>query len=108
MIAAVMAVHLSMLAAGFALARFVGLSREDQIAVGFAGSQKTLMVGLKISLDLQYSILPIVVYHVGQLLVDTLIADRLKSMPRQDRTGQLARPEPGPEDSDVDAGRSRS
>lgn len=108
MIAAVMAVHLSMLAAGFALARFVGLSREDQIAVGFAGSQKTLMVGLKLSLDLQYSILPIVVYHVGQLLVDTLIADRLKSMPRQDRTGQPARPEPGPEDSDVDAGRSRS
>lgn len=76
MLAAVNAVHLSMFWWGWRLAAWAGVSREDQIAVGFAGSQKTLMVGLKVSLDMQVSILPMVAFHVAQLLVDTLIADR--------------------------------
>lgn len=77
MIAAVNAVHLSMLGTGWWLAGRFGVGRADQIAVAFAGSQKTLMVGLKVSLDLQVSILPMVAFHVAQLLVDTLIAERM-------------------------------
>lgn len=77
MIAAVNAVHLSMLWWGWRLSAWCGVPREDQIAVAFSGSQKTLMIGLKVCLDLQVSILPMVAFHVSQLLVDTLIADRM-------------------------------
>ena len=59
-------------------ALLLGMRREDRIAVGFAGSQKTLMVGLQLCIELQVEMLPMVAYHVGQLLVDTLIADRLR------------------------------
>ena len=50
-------------------------------AVGFAGSQKTLMVGLTLAIEYfpQAPILPVVAYHVCQLLVDTLVADWLKA-----------------------------
>lgn len=77
MLAVVVFLHTSMFWFGLRLARFCGLAREDQIAVGFSGSQKTLMIGLKVALDYQISILPMVTYHVAQLLVDTVIADRL-------------------------------
>ena len=78
MVALVLAIHLSMFAAGLGLAFLCRFRREDRIAVGFAGSQKTLMVGLQVAMDAQVSILPMVTYHVGQLIVDTLIADRMR------------------------------
>jgi solute carrier family 10 (sodium/bile acid cotransporter), member 7 len=76
MLLAVAAVHLLVLVIGIAAARFFSMSRPDQIAVGIAGSQKTLMVGLQVSMDMGVSILPMVAYHVGQLLLDTVIVDR--------------------------------
>jgi sodium/bile acid cotransporter 7 len=75
---AVVVVHVSMLWTGLLLARFSRFSRADQIAVAFAGSQKTLMVGLLVAISLQVTILPMVVYHVSQLFIDTLIADRFR------------------------------
>ena len=54
------------------------VARPDQIAVGLAGSQKTLMVGLQVSIELGFNIIPMVAYHISQLLVNTLIADRLR------------------------------
>ncbi|MCO6458745.1 MAG: bile acid:sodium symporter [Pirellulaceae bacterium] len=78
MVVVVLAVHLLAWGIGFRLAGMWGLSRGDRIAVGFAGSQKTLMVGLQVAMESQVSILPMVAYHVGQLIVDTLIADRLR------------------------------
>ena len=75
MIGAVLVVHIVMFWTGILLARAIRLSREDTIAVGFAGSQKTLMVGLQICLDAGVLILPMVTYHVCQLFVDTLFAD---------------------------------
>jgi len=78
MVAIVMAVHLGCLWLGIALSRAAGLRREDQIAVAFSGSQKTLMVGLQVALELGISILPMITYHIGQLLVDTVIADRMR------------------------------
>ena len=77
MVAAVLGVHLSAFWYGLRLGKLAGLSREDQIAVAFSGSQKTLMIGLKVSLDYGVSILPMVTFHIGQLLVDTVIADRM-------------------------------
>lgn len=75
MIGAVLVVHLSMLTVGILLSRLFGFARSDQVAVGIAGSQKTLMVGITAGLDLGITIMPLVAYHVCQLLVDTLIAD---------------------------------
>lgn len=83
MIALVLAIHLSMLALGHLAGVWLGMSREARIAVGFAGSQKTLLVGLTVAVEdfgaLALAVLPMVAYHVGQLLVDTVIADRLRA-----------------------------
>ncbi len=73
----VVTIHLMTFLAGFVAATRARLPRTDCIAVGFAGSQKTLMVGLQVSMELGVSVIPMVAYHVSQLLVDTLIADRL-------------------------------
>lgn len=78
MVVVVMAVHLGCLWLGIVFSRGVGLSREDQIAVAFSGSQKTLMVGLQVSLELGVTILPMITYHIGQLLADTVVADRMR------------------------------
>ena len=79
MLGLVLVIHLSMLTLGMALARWAGLPREDHIAVGFAGSQKTCMVGLETCAQTGVSILPMVAYHVSQMLIDTVIADRWKT-----------------------------
>jgi sodium/bile acid cotransporter 7 len=71
-------IHLTILGAGTWIARLLGMEREDQISVAFAGSQKTLMVGLQVAIDLGFNIVPMVLYHITQLLLDTLIADRFK------------------------------
>lgn len=81
MLVAVCTVHTTMLVVSVWLARLFRFSREDQIAVAFASSQKTLMVGLLMAMSLQVSILPMITYHVMQLLIDTLIADHFR---RQD------------------------
>ena len=79
MVATVLGLHVVSLFAGFGLGRLAGLPRAEWIPVGMAGSQKTLMIGL--DLGILYfpglAILPIVVYHVGQLLFDIVVADRL-------------------------------
>jgi sodium/bile acid cotransporter 7 len=82
MLAAVVVVHVTMLWTGVYLARWLHFSRQDQIAVAFACSQKTLTVGLLVAMSLQVSILPMVTYHISQLLIDTLIADRFRDAER--------------------------
>ncbi|MCA9179496.1 MAG: bile acid:sodium symporter [Planctomycetales bacterium] len=84
MMLVVMGIHLTMLWAGLKLSDLAGLGRADRIAVALSGSQKTLMVGLQVGMELGFSILPIVTYHVGQLLADTMIADQYRA-----RTSQL-------------------
>jgi sodium/bile acid cotransporter 7 len=91
MIAATLGLHLAMLGCGIVLAGGLRLPREDRIAVGIAGSQKTLMIGLQVALACQLLILPMVVYHVGQLIVDTVIADRWR---RGNPEGALPQPSP--------------
>jgi sodium/bile acid cotransporter 7 len=76
-----MIVHLLAVAGGFWSARAWGFDRPAQIAVAFAGSQKTLPVALMLfdSYFASYplAVIPLVFYHVGQLIVDTMIADKM-------------------------------
>ncbi len=67
--------HLVTLVACWYAALWTGVSRKQRIAVAFSGSQKTLMIGLKLAIDCGVSILPMVIYHVSQLVMDAMIAD---------------------------------
>lgn len=69
-------VHVSALWMGISGGRRLGLDRDQQIAVGFSGSQKTLMVGLQIAIDCGVSVVPMILYHLLQLLIDTWVAQR--------------------------------
>lgn len=55
-----------------------GWSPADAAAVAFSGSQKTLMVGVVAAIRLEFSVLPLIVYHALQLMVDTVLADQLR------------------------------
>lgn len=70
-----LAVHAVVLVLGVAIAKSIGLSKGEQIAVAFSGSQKTLMVALSVAASLGVTIIPLVAYHSLQLFIDTLIAD---------------------------------
>lgn len=78
LIAVVSGLHLAGVATGVTLGRGFAFSRPDRIAVAIAGSQKTLMVGIYIAVEYfgGVAILPMVAYHVGQLVIDTVLADR--------------------------------
>jgi solute carrier family 10 (sodium/bile acid cotransporter), member 7 len=82
-IALTQGVHLSAFAVGWWTAPLLGLDRGRRIAVAFASSQKTLPVALFLFENYFADVFPLAVapllfYHVGQLLVDTPIAERLK------------------------------
>jgi sodium/bile acid cotransporter 7 len=93
MFAVVVVLHLLLFWFGMWLARMLGFHRPQQIAVGMSGSQKTLMVGLHISI--QYfgglTILPMMTYHLTQLTADTVIADWLRATPAGGRGSRRAR-----------------
>jgi sodium/bile acid cotransporter 7 len=78
MIGIVLAVHTAVLLIGYLLARSLRIERPDRIAVAIAGSQKTLMIGLSMAVELNVSILPLVTFHAGQLLIDAIFAERLR------------------------------
>ncbi len=78
MVVLVLVLHLTALYAGLKASPWVGVNRPDGIAVGFSGSQKTSMVGLEVATQLGVNILPMVTYHISQLLADTFVADRLR------------------------------
>lgn len=71
--------HVVVLGAGFWLAKLAKFTRADQIAVAISGSQKTLMIGLLVCILLNVSLVPMVVYHAVQLIIDTFVADRFAS-----------------------------
>jgi len=75
--------HVTTLVLGWNLAEATGVRRPQRIAVALSGSQKTLMIGLKLAIDCGVSILPMVIYHVGQLIIDALIADWWKRHPNE-------------------------
>ncbi|MEM9185574.1 MAG: bile acid:sodium symporter [Planctomycetota bacterium] len=78
-IAATGAVHVALLLGGWRLALSGGMGRPEAVAVAIAGSQKTLAVGVGIALEFGgLAIFPMIAYHVQQLLIDTLFADRMR------------------------------
>ena len=77
------ATHLAALLTGLGTGRGLRFDRPSRIAVAFACSQKTLPVALLLfesyfKQEYPLAVLPLVFYHVGQLAVDTLVADRLR------------------------------
>jgi sodium/bile acid cotransporter 7 len=77
-----MGVHLTALCLGLWGGRALGLPRPDAIAVAFSGSQKTLPVGLYLfnayyATEYPLAVIPIAIYHVSQLVLDTFVADNL-------------------------------
>lgn len=82
-VVSVLFVHCLIFWTGLYTGKALGLAREDYIAVGFAGSQKTLMVGLLICTEIGVLVIPMVLYHVCQLFVDTIFADRLTEQTRR-------------------------
>lgn len=79
---ACLGVHLFALYAGLWSGRVLRFDRPHRIAIAFAGSQKTLPVALLLferyfRVDYPLAVVPLAFYHVGQLLVDTFIADTL-------------------------------
>ena len=90
-VACLLLVHLLVLYFGKWIAGVLKMTHEEQVAVGFAGSQKTLMVGLSIAVSLQVTILPLLAFHSLQLVIDTLIADRMvnEQPPRREIANRL-------------------
>ena len=77
-----LSVHTFVFWSGILVANRMGVSRDQQIAIGFSGSQKTLMIGLSTAVDLGMNIIPIVLYHALQLIVDSVFAERIRSEKR--------------------------
>lgn len=77
------AIHLVALYGGWGLARWFRFRLADQVAIAFAGSQKTLPVGLLVGeklateAGLSFAFFPMLMYHASQLFIDTIIAERM-------------------------------
>ncbi len=71
-------VHVTVFWFGIFAANRLGRTRDEQIAVGFSGSQKTLMIGLSTAVNLGMNIIPIVMYHALQLIVDSIFAEKIR------------------------------
>ena len=71
-------VHVFVFWFGIQAGHKVRATRDQQIAIAFSGSQKTLMVGLQIAIDCGVSVIPMLVYHLCQLFIDTIVAERWK------------------------------
>ncbi len=73
-----MAVHLAAMLIAWHGSRLLGHAREDRIAITFAGSQKTLPIGLLVANHFGgFALFPMLMYHAGQLFIDTWIAERM-------------------------------
>ena len=74
------ALHLAAAAVGWWASGLFGFSESDRRAIVFAGSQKTLPIGLLVSeaTGMPFSIIPMLMFHGSQLFIDTWIAGRLQ------------------------------
>ena len=73
--------HLCGMLVAWTLSGMLRFGAADRRACALAGSQKTLPIGILISqaTGLPFSLLPMLMYHVSQLFIDTWIADRMKA-----------------------------
>ncbi len=78
--------HVAGLILGALGGRWFGYPRGDRIAAAFAASQKTLPIGILIARDpallgrlgLPFAVFPMLMYHVTQLVIDTIIVEMIK------------------------------
>ncbi len=72
------ALHLAGMGIAIMGCRGAGFSRRDMIAVAFAGSQKTLPIGILLSneVGMPLALFPMLMFHASQLFIDTPIAMR--------------------------------
>jgi len=82
-LASVAGIHLTVLTVGWFTSRALGFARPEATAVAFAGSQKTLPIGIyvathAVAAPYPFAIFPMLLYHTSQLFLDTAIASRLK------------------------------
>lgn len=77
-------VHVGVLATGWFLARRLGIPAPEAAAVAFAGSQKTLPIGLYVATNpatfgvaYPFAMFPMLLFHTSQLFLDTAVASRL-------------------------------
>ena len=72
-------VHVALFALAWRCARAASCEPADALAAGVAGSQKTLAVGLGVAIGFgPLAIVPMIVYHALQLLIDAVLVDRLR------------------------------
>ena len=89
--------HLFALGSGLLTGRWLRFDRGRQIAIGLSASQKTLPVSLVLYEQYYtaypYAVIPLLFYHVGQLLLDTVIAKQIAKegpAPASEEPGPLA------------------
>ena len=77
MLVLVVVLHIAALVVGYWCSGLARFERPNRIAVMISGSQKTLLVGLHLAFMVGGGqiVLPMVSYHVAQLLIDTVVAD---------------------------------
>lgn len=73
--------HLAGMVIVWLITRVLKVEESDRRACVFAGSQKTLPIGILVSqaTGMPFSLLPMLMYHASQLFIDTWVADRLNS-----------------------------
>lgn len=80
------AVHLTLFAIAWRASRLLGAPRGEALASAVGGSQKTLAVGLSVAMDFgSLAILPMIVYHALQLLLDAGLVDWLRTPEQKNR-----------------------
>ncbi len=92
------AIHLTAFFVAWQGGGVLSFDRKDRIAASFAGSQKTLPIGVYLATDpsafggpevidglpIPFAVFPMLMFHASQLFVDTLIADRLRKADESD------------------------
>ena len=77
-VAAALTIHLSLMAIAAVMGRVAGLARAERTTLCFISSQKSLPIAVSVLTALGASsalaLLPCLVFHFGQLLLDSLLA----------------------------------
>lgn len=82
LLVAVLTVHLLLFAMGWYGAQACSAKPADRLAAAISGSQKTMMIGLDVAIGFGgLAVLPMVAYHLVQLVVDTLLVEKLRVTP---------------------------
>lgn len=86
------AIHIAGLVIGYWGGRALKLPEADTVAAAFAGSQKTLPIGILVAesvarTGLPFAVFPMLMFHASQLVVDTIAADRFIRTDPIDRAG---------------------